>query len=129
MNHIARLFTDRNNSTLDGRGQARQRHHLIELDVTVPLREYAFHCALAYLTAFGLAIVDHVERVTGRRDHDDYTNLVQPDDPVLQELWHAKSTSEHARKIAADTDLMRQLARNYPQLAAFAKDYVEYRNP
>jgi len=28
MNHIARLSPDRNNSTLDGRGQARQRHRL-----------------------------------------------------------------------------------------------------
>ena len=28
MNHIARLPPDRNNSTLDGRGQARQRHRL-----------------------------------------------------------------------------------------------------
>jgi hypothetical protein len=95
-----------------------------ELDVTVPLREYAFHCALAYLTAFGLAIVDHVERVTGRRDHDDYTNLVQPDDPVLQELWHAEFTSEQARKLAVDSDLMHRLARACPSLAAMAEDYV-----
>jgi hypothetical protein len=28
MNHIARLSPDRNNSTLDGRGQARHRHRL-----------------------------------------------------------------------------------------------------
>jgi hypothetical protein len=61
------------------------------LDVTDPLRDCAHRCALAYLAAFALALLDYVERTTGRRDHDDYTNLVQPDDAVLQALWHAES--------------------------------------
>jgi hypothetical protein len=93
-----------------------------ELDVTGPLRECAVRCALAYFTAFMFAFLDHIERVTGRRDYDDYSGLVQPDDPVLQALWRAKSTSEQARKLAADTDLMHRLAREYPPLAAMAED-------
>ena len=96
-----------------------------ELDVTALLREGAFCCALAYLAAFTIAICDHVERATGRCDHDDYTNLVQPDDPVLQELWRAKSTSKRARELAVDVDSMHRLARNCPQLAAMAEDYAE----
>jgi hypothetical protein len=43
----------------------------------------------------------------------------------VQELSRAKSTSEHARKIAADAELMHQLAYDCPGLAAFAKDYAE----
>jgi hypothetical protein len=94
------------------------------VDVSVPLREHAVRCALAYFMAFMFAFLDHIERVTGRRDYDDYSGLVQPDDPVLQALWRAKSTSEQARKLAADTDLMRDLARN-PHLVSLAEDCAE----
>jgi hypothetical protein len=92
-----------------------------EFDVT------AYRCALAYVAACVLAVLDYVERTTGRRDYEDYTDVVRPED--VQELGRAKSTAEHACKIAANTDLMHQLAHNCPQLAALAKDYVKYRNP
>jgi hypothetical protein len=94
------------------------------VDVTTLLRESAVRVALAYFTAFMLAFLDFVERTTGRRDYDDYTGLVQPDDPVLRELWCAKSTSKRAQELAADADLMHRLAC-HPHLAPMAEDYAE----
>jgi hypothetical protein len=96
--------------------------HLV--DAAVPLREYAVRVALAYLAAFMLAFLDHVERLTGRRDHDNYTGLVRPDDPVLQELWRADATTKRVRELVADTEVMDQLAR-LPGLVAIAEDCAE----
>jgi hypothetical protein len=88
------------------------------------LRETAVRLALAYFAAFLSALLDHVERVTGRRDYDDYTGLVQPDDPVLQQLWRAGSTSKHARELADDVGLMCVLARD-PHLVPMAENLAE----
>jgi hypothetical protein len=84
----------------------------------------AYHCALAYLAACAFAVLDFVERTTGRRDYEDYNGVVSVEE--VQELSRAKSTSEHARKIAADGELMHQLAYDCPGLAAFAKDHVRH---
>jgi hypothetical protein len=91
-------------------------------DVTAPARECAYHCALAYVAACASAVLDYAERTTGRCDYNDYSDVVSVEE--VQELSRAKSTAEHARKIAADAELMHQLAYNCPQLAAFAKDYA-----
>src|SRR6516165_9153762 len=91
------------------------------VDEAVFLHECAYRCALAYVTACASAVLDYVERTTGRRDYEDYSDVVSVEE--VQELSRAKSTSEHACKIAADADLMHQL-HNCPGLAAFAKDYA-----
>jgi hypothetical protein len=82
----------------------------------------AYRCALAYVAACASAVLDYVERTTGRCDYNDYSDVVSVE--KVQELSRAKSTAEYARKIAADADLMRQLAYNCPQLGVLAKDYV-----
>jgi hypothetical protein len=92
----------------------------VSTSVTGLLRETAFYVALAYLLAFAVALINHVERVTGRRDHKDYRDLMPPD-PVCNKLWRAKSTVERARKLAADNDLMCSAARDYPSFAAVAE--------
>jgi hypothetical protein len=84
----------------------------------------AYRCALAYVAACVSAVFDYVERTTGRCDYEDYSDVVSVEE--VQELSRAKSTGEHARKIAADAELMHQLAYNCPQLAVLAKDHVEY---
>jgi len=93
--------------------------HNHELGLTT---EHARQVALAYLVAFVFALLDYVERTTGRRDHEDFSGLVQPEDPILQELWHAKSTSDEACRLAHDADLMRDIARDCPGLVAIAED-------
>jgi len=92
------------------------------LIVDVAVHECAYRCALAYVAACASAVLDYVERTTGRCDYEDYSDMVSVEE--VQELSRAKSTSEHARKIAADAELMHQLAYNCPGLAAFAKDYA-----
>ena len=94
----------------------------LTVDEAVFLHECAYRCALAYVTACASAVLDYVERTTGRRDYEDYNGVVSLEE--VQELSRAKSTSEHARKIAADAELMHQLAYDCPGLAAFAKDYA-----
>jgi hypothetical protein len=92
------------------------------IDTAVLRHECAYHCALAYAAACVSAVFDYVERTTGRCDYDDYTGLVSVE--TVQALSRAKSTGEHARKIAADAGLMHQL-HNCPQLAVLAKDHAE----
>ena len=94
---------------------------------TADLRERAGRVSLAYILAFECALHDYVERLLGRSEfkYDDYKDLVLPEDPVLRDLWRAKTTSEHARKLARDTELLRNAARDMPQLAAIAKDCSE----
>ena len=92
------------------------------VDTAVLLREHAYHCALAYVTACASAVLDYVERTTGRCDYDDYSDVVSVE--KVQELSRAESTAEHARKIVADAGLMHQL-HNCPQLVALAKDHAE----
>src|SRR5262249_18979403 len=88
--------------------------------------EHARHVAFAYIVAFVSAFLDHVERLTGRCDYDDYTKRVQPDDPVLQELWHADSTSEHARRLATnDTGVLHELKTKCPGLVGIANACAE----
>jgi hypothetical protein len=105
-------------------------NHHYELDRAVHNREFgltiehARQVALAYLVAFTFALLDYIERTTGRRDHEDFTGLVQPDDPIMQELWRAKATSDEARQFAHDTELMHSVARDCPGLAALAEDYA-----
>jgi hypothetical protein len=93
------------------------------VDTAVLRGECAYRCALAYVAACASAVLDYVERTTGRCDYEDYSHVVSVEE--VQELSRAKSTSEHARKIAADTELMHQL-HNCPRLVAFAKDHAEY---
>jgi hypothetical protein len=93
------------------------------VDTAVLLREHAYHCALAYVAACTSAMLDYVERMTGRCDYEDYSDVVSVEE--VQELSRAKSTYEHACKIAADAELMHQLHHNCPRLAAFAKDHAE----
>jgi hypothetical protein len=93
------------------------------IDTAVLHRECAYHCALAYLAACMSAVFDYVECTTGRCDYDDYSDVVSVE--KVQELSRAKSTGEHARKIAADAELMHQLQHNCPQLVVLAKDHAE----
>jgi hypothetical protein len=69
-----------------------------------------------------LALLNYIERTTGRRDLEDITGLVQPDDPVLQELWHAKSTSDEACRLARDDAFLCSVVSNCPRLVAIAED-------
>jgi hypothetical protein len=79
------------------------------IDTAVLHRECAYHCALAYLAACVSAVFDYVERTTGRCDYDDYTGLVSVE--KVQELSRTQSIGEHARKIAADAELMASAAQ------------------
>jgi hypothetical protein len=92
------------------------------VDTEVSLRENAYYCAIAYTAACVSAVLDHVERTTGRRDHDDYSDVVSVE--TVQELSRAESTGAHARKIAADATLMHQL-RDCPELTVLAKSHAE----
>jgi hypothetical protein len=86
--------------------------------------ERATDCALAYLHAFVLAVLAHIERTTGRIDYNDF-KPVWPKNETLQQLWRAPSTLEQMRKVAADADVMRDL-RNIPALVAIAEDYTRH---
>jgi hypothetical protein len=90
-------------------------------------REHTFHVSLAYILAFASALGAHIERLLGRSEfeYDDFKDLISPQDPVLEELWRAKTTSERARELVCDTELLRKAARDIPQLAAMAKDHSE----
>jgi len=92
------------------------------IDTAVLRYECAYCAALAYVAACVSAVLDYVERTTGRCDYDDYSDVVSVE--KVQELSRAKSTGEHARKIAADTGLMHQL-HNCPQLVVLAKNHAE----
>jgi hypothetical protein len=92
------------------------------VDTAVLLRERAYRCALAYVAAVVSATLDYVERTTGCCDYDDYSDVVSVE--KVQALSRAESTSEHARKIVADAELMHQLQHNCPQLGALAKDFA-----
>ena len=92
------------------------------IDTAVLRYECAYCAALAYVAACVSAVLDYVERTTGRCDYDDYSSVVSVQ--TVQALSRAQSTGEHARKIAADAGLMHQL-HNCPQLVALAKDHAE----
>src|SRR5262245_62045562 len=83
-------------------------------------RECAVRVALAYLYAFMLAMLDHIERVTGRRDYGDF-RPVWPEHDVAQQIWRADSTIKQMREVLDDADLMRQLAGT--RLGPIAEDY------
>jgi hypothetical protein len=84
------------------------------------LHDTATRVAIAYLYAFVLAALDHIERVTGRRDYENY-EPVWPEDEVVQQLWRA--SSEQASKMASDDDLIRCLRAS--SLLPLAENYAE----
>jgi hypothetical protein len=82
--------------------------------------ERATDCVLAYLHAFVLAVLAHIERTTGRIDYDDF-EPVWPENETLQQLWRAPSTVAQMHEARADADLICRL-RDIPALVAIAED-------
>jgi len=96
-------------------------------DEAISLRETAFAVALAYLVAFVCALNDHIERLVGHSEYtsDDLKKLMPPGDPQWNALWRAKLTVERASQLARDTEYLRIVTRDCPQLTAVAEDYAK----
>jgi hypothetical protein len=85
-------------------------------------RDRLTNFVLIWMYVFVLAVFDHIERVTGRTDYENF-EYVWPENEVVQQLWRAKSTSDQVRKLVADADLIRRLRGT--SLLSCAESYAE----
>src|SRR5262245_66582515 len=83
--------------------------------------KYPARLMLSNKLAFLFALLEHVERQTGRSDYESksFVEMVRSvDEATCKRIWRDSVVSERANKMAADASYMKALASDFPDWAA-----------